>query len=307
MPERYKEKSNPDEFHSKHTLTIEFGDGLSIELPYIEKQVEFPEHTVQETGGVKGYTRKRVAWEDLGKAFEHFLSFEDIKRLGLIDLEIDPPAPALAETYATSEEYESAKEALLEKKLQGIESLDSISSLDSFKLLQNILHTWKNPTEEQQEAVIKKFGAEKWGELSTKIQNALLFLNKILEKLGDDFPYKTNLHVMQQVWGLAGEEASEAFQKELLLQRVFDPALMVLLKAAGKSHVGYQVYSSEKPFQLVAHDFDMPKDSVPNANTEKSKTFLLADRGLSVSNTGVWGADRDGSVKNFGVSFFGFG
>ena len=35
------------------------------EIEYTEKVIMFPEKIVQETGGVKGYVRKMVSWEEL--------------------------------------------------------------------------------------------------------------------------------------------------------------------------------------------------------------------------------------------------
>lgn len=46
---------------------VEFEDGTSVEMPYSEKEVRFPEHLVEETDGVLGYTRRLIRWEDYKK------------------------------------------------------------------------------------------------------------------------------------------------------------------------------------------------------------------------------------------------
>jgi len=49
------------------------------EIEYTEKVVMFPEKIVQETGGVKGYVRKMVSWEELARFFGmQYKEFEKI-------------------------------------------------------------------------------------------------------------------------------------------------------------------------------------------------------------------------------------
>lgn len=55
------------------------------EIEYTEKRIMFPEKIVQETGGVKGYVRKMVKWEELARFFGVSVEeFEKIKAKGYL-------------------------------------------------------------------------------------------------------------------------------------------------------------------------------------------------------------------------------
>ena len=302
----------------KQILTVEFDDGSSVEIPYTEKTVNFPEHLVKETGGVKGYVRKEVEWNDYNRVLGSVINIEDLKNFSLLDTQIR------SYLFQGSAPGTSEGKEILEQNRRELETTNEINSVQSLRHFQrmisyaeSVLYSGDYGSNIEVKAKFKnKLGEEKWKELSETMLKAGELLRKIIDTLGDNFMDKTNVHAMQGVWSLPQKEADEAFKQKMLLQSIFDPVEIehIFKDPESRRDVWYNIYSVQSPSDTLNESVELPK-TAKNANDYRMELkdksiFLLADRGLSVSNNGFWSCDgrEDDRLSSYCQRpFFGFG
>ena len=102
-----KQRHETAEQPAHKSITVEFKDGTSLEIPYSEKRVNFPAHLRQETG-VQGYDRKEVSFTDYDEALNTIVPLADIQKLRL--LLIDLESYVIAEIRDDDPEAENRRE-----------------------------------------------------------------------------------------------------------------------------------------------------------------------------------------------------
>lgn len=166
----------------------------------------------------------------------------------------------------------------------------------------------------------------KVGGISNAVEN---FTTNIINKLGDNFISKTNIHKMNSHGRFPNDK--ENFEKKMLLQRVFDPDLCLskLLKSENYEDFRERIFTvfgckhfnifSTKDLKIVDDEKSYEIFKKYGTNSEKLLEYLKDNsmflepivgnysyNGLSVSNEGFWGCDRNSYDYRGTKSFFGF-
>ena len=295
-------KLEEEKEREKEKNRLRFDDGSFLELFYDEEFVKFPQHLIEITGGVEGYNRKKVTWENLTKTFDELINIEGIKRWIALLLKIDK---------------NNSEQRLVEKEKE-YKTFDKINSLDSFFLFKSILRTLnkflfnkdKNFSEYKNE-FINTLDENDWNQFQIIIPKANLVFDKIFNKLGDNFIHRENIHVMNGWWGLPEKEARKDFKKNMLTQKIFDPEIESVRKkldmGAGIKYIIRPIKNPSERLKYVgASEIDQNSNKYIKGH-KKDKSFLTCLDGLSVSNRGIWGMDREYYEKlPYGRAIFGF-
>jgi hypothetical protein len=333
--DRYNPNSPEIQENDSNTkiANIEFDDKSTIEVAYTEKIVNFPEYLVTETGGVKGYIRKRVEWKDYNQALEEIISTQELKELGLLCMEINPDFPIdysfvqknreaylipgsddldMSKVVAEAQKQREAKK----QKIAAISSIDSIEALQEINQIigssLSILSRLSSRIANNDDKIFAaRIGNERCDQLRISLFKAVNLLYKTVEMLGDNFIDNTNVHVMGGIYLPRNKQgATEEFTKQGLAQVIFDPTLTL------NPDQKYELRSVIEPGKIVGKRLSLPEDD-DSINFDQYKnelreneTFLISDTRLAVSNGGIWGLDgrKDSMLHNAPARpIFGFG
>ena len=220
VPDSLKERKGVEEVENEewpkeYEISVEI-DGEQVEIPVKETKIEFPDYIVEDTGGVTGYIRKEISWDDYDNAFpdseyaksgNYFDTLEEVNHK--IALNTDPSDIFRAEL----------EEALMLDKFN-----DAKKRYEEWKRKRDNDELTKEDREKYKKQREKAFDLEKTKEeIEEKLYSTLFRPGSVLERLTNDkFLKKTANHVKNVYSGM--DNNKEQFTKnKLYLQKLFDP------------------------------------------------------------------------------------
>lgn len=213
------EEVEDEEWPKEYEITVEI-DGEQVEIPVKETKVKFPEYIVDDTGGVTGYIRKEIKWENFDEALpdseyaessEYFNTLEELKRKVALYTHPSNIERGGLEDKLELHRFPESKERYEEWKRK--KRAGEITEGDK-KRYQN------------QKKQAQKFRAQK-KQVEEKLRSALFRPGSVLDKLtGENFLRGTANHVKNVYSSM--DATKEQFAKErLYLQKLFDPETFI--------------------------------------------------------------------------------
>ncbi len=280
--------------------------GESIEFTYKERDIDFPEHLIEETGGVKGYIRKTIEWKSIEEMIAKIIDKDELKDIFKLFVKNYPNR--------------------IDKKYVDKE-IGTINSMQDFHFLKDFCDSFTLKSEYG--GFNKEFDFRKVMKIARFSEEMLNIETKIINKLGDNFISKTNIHQMNRNSYIPNDE--ESFEKKMLLQRIFDPGLCLSESLESENHDDfmnrkYQSFSGEYFNIFSVKDLKIVDDKKSYeifkkfGNNSRNLLLYLKDNsmflepivgnysfnGLSVSNEGFWGGGGDSNNYTGTRSFLGF-
>jgi len=289
-------KSISESFEKK-LLNIE-GVG---DFEYKERYIEFPEYLIEETQGVKGYIRKEVEWKSLSNALNQIISFEELNELIAV----------CDDVLSWWTRYHDLREIADPESLDGFQQiLAPLNWIFEKEIIKSSFGQDAKNFEEREEFK-ERLGEERFKRYEDIIPKVSSFTQKVVDVLGNNFLEKSNIHMMNGVWGLDKTDTCK-FENKMILQRIFSPDLESVHEK-GVNAFSTETFDQIKTNELPNDIFDKEDGSGKRRADGMSQKFrehavaIVIGSGLSVSNKGFWSCDGDRSeVKSFSKPFFGF-
>jgi len=301
---REKQDIEADRLQRLHENGVFSINGLEV-VPK-EKLVKFPEHLVQETGGVEGYVRRELTWEDVEDLYSQIIPTDDLRHYIDLILSIIPDTDRTVSYYLETQEFSSFD------KINSLESLNvffrAIGFLESLFMRDGIAYEYRDD-------FLRLLGDD-----GKVFEGKIFEMNKVfrdmLFTLSDNGLRNEGLHVMGLYHPVTSGHEDE-FTQKMLLQKIYNPEDYSSLVPAGTKDYGYNTFSFVdgkvnfiNRFRQLKEEGDEEYRQRLLDSVKHKNAFLMHNFGLNVSSRGIWDLDKnpgDFSLYMTLKPIFGFG